>query len=305
MNTAEFIWMDGKLVKWDEAKVHILTHSLHYANAVFEGTRAYKTDKGLAIFRLADHTARLLKSAKMTILNVKYTQKELEDAQVELLRANKFNSNVYIRPLIYLGYGVMGLAHTKAPVNTAIAAWEWGAYLGEEGLEKGIKVKISSFAKLNVAGQMSRAKASSNYLSSQMANYEAKEAGYDEALLLDSEGYISEGPGECFFIVENGVIITPPNDNSLASITQDTVITIAKDLGYEVRRERISRDRAYVADEAFFTGTAAEVTPIANIDNRQIGAGKRGEITKKLQDAYFDVVYGRNPKYAKFLTYIN
>ncbi|WP_169752616.1 branched-chain amino acid transaminase [Campylobacter mucosalis] len=305
MNTAEFIWMDGKLVKWDEAKVHILTHSLHYANAVFEGTRAYKTDKGLAIFRLEEHTKRLLKSAKMTILNVKYTQKELEDAQVELLRANKFNSNVYIRPLIYLGYGVMGLAHTKAPVNTAIAAWEWGAYLGEEGLEKGIKVKISSFAKLNVAGQMNRAKASSNYLSSQMANYEAKEAGYDEALLLDSEGYISEGPGECFFIIENGVIITPPNDNSLASITQDTVITIAKDLGYEVRRERISRDRAYVADEAFFTGTAAEVTPIANIDNRQIGSGRRGEITKKLQDAYFDVVYGRNPKYAKFLTYIN
>lgn len=305
MNTAEFIWMDGKLVKWDEAKVHILTHSLHYANAVFEGTRAYKTDKGLAIFRLEEHTKRLLKSAKMTILNVKYTQKELEDAQVELLRANKFNGNVYIRPLIYLGYGVMGLAHTKAPVNTAIAAWEWGAYLGEEGLEKGIKVKISSFAKLNVAGQMNRAKASSNYLSSQMANYEAKEAGYDEALLLDSEGYISEGPGECFFIVENGVIITPPNDNSLASITQDTVIMIAKDLGYEVRRERISRDRAYVADEAFFTGTAAEVTPIANIDNRQIGAGRRGEITKKLQDAYFDVVYGRNPKYAKFLTYIN
>ncbi|KEA45776.1 branched-chain amino acid aminotransferase [Campylobacter mucosalis] len=305
MNTAEFIWMDGKLVKWDEAKVHILTHSLHYANAVFEGTRAYKTDKGLAIFRLEEHTKRLLKSAKMTILNVKYTQKELEDAQVELLRANKFNSNVYIRPLIYLGYGVMGLAHTKAPVNTAIAAWEWGAYLGEDGLEKGIKVKISSFAKLNVAGQMNRAKASSNYLSSQMANYEAKEAGYDEALLLDSEGYISEGPGECFFIIENGVIITPPNDNSLASITQDTVITIAKDLGYEVRRERISRDRAYVADEAFFTGTAAEVTPIANIDNRQIGSGRRGEITKKLQDAYFDVVYGRNPKYAKFLTYIN
>ncbi|WP_169776786.1 branched-chain amino acid transaminase [Campylobacter mucosalis] len=305
MNTAEFIWMDGKLVKWDEAKVHILTHSLHYANAVFEGTRAYKTDKGLAIFRLEEHTKRLLKSAKMTILNVKYTQKELEDAQVELLRANKFNANVYIRPLIYLGYGVMGLAHTKAPVNTAIAAWEWGAYLGEEGLEKGIKVKISSFAKLNVAGQMNRAKASSNYLSSQMANYEAKEAGYDEALLLDSEGYISEGPGECFFIIENGVIITPPNDNSLASITQDTVITIAKDLGYEVRRERISRDRAYVADEAFFTGTAAEVTPIANIDNRQIGSGRRGEITKKLQDAYFDVVYGRNPKYAKFLTYIN
>ena len=304
MNPSEFIWMDGKLVKWEDAKVHVLTHSLHYANAVFEGTRAYMTDKGLAIFRLGDHTARLLKSAKMTILNVKYTQKELEDAQVELLRANKFKSNVYLRPIVYLGYGIMGLAHTKAPVNTAIAAWEWGAYLGEEGLKKGIRVKISSFAKLNVGGQMSRAKSSSNYLCSQMANYEAKEAGYDEALLLDSEGYISEGPGECFFIVENGALITPPNDSSLASITQDTVIKIARDLGIEVRRERITRDRAYTADEAFFTGTAAEVTPISNIDNRVIGAGERGAVTKRLQDAYFDVVYGRNPKYASMLTYI-
>ena len=304
MNPSEFIWMDGKLVKWEDAKVHVLTHSLHYANAVFEGTRAYMTDKGLAIFRLGDHTARLLKSAKMTILNVKYTQKELEDAQVELLRANKFKSNVYLRPIVYLGYGVMGLAHTKAPVNTAIAAWEWGAYLGEEGLKKGIRVKISSFAKLNVGGQMSRAKSSSNYLCSQMANYEAKEAGYDEALLLDSEGYISEGPGECFFIVENGALITPPNDSSLASITQDTVIKIARDLDIEVRRERITRDRAYTADEAFFTGTAAEVTPISNIDNRVIGAGERGAVSKRLQDAYFDVVYGRNPKYASMLTYI-
>ena len=304
MNPSEFIWMDGKLVKWEDAKVHVLTHSLHYANAVFEGTRAYMTDKGLAIFRLGDHTARLLKSAKMTILNVKYTQKELEDAQVELLRANKFKSNVYLRPIVYLGYGVMGLAHTKAPVNTAIAAWEWGAYLGEEGLKKGIRVKISSFAKLNVGGQMSRAKSSSNYLCSQMANYEAKEAGYDEALLLDSEGYISEGPGECFFIVEDGALITPPNDSSLASITQDTVIKIARDLDIEVRRERITRDRAYTADEAFFTGTAAEVTPISDIDNRVIGAGERGAVTKRLQDAYFDVVYGRNPKYASMLTYI-
>ena len=304
MNPSEFIWMDGKLVKWEDAKIHVLAHSLHYANAVFEGTRAYMTDKGLAIFRLSDHTARLLKSAKMTILNVKYSQKELEDAQVELLRANKFKSNVYLRPIVYLGYGVMGLTHTKAPVNTAIAAWEWGAYLGEEGLTKGIKVKISSFAKLNVGGQMSRAKSSSNYLCSQMANYEAKEAGYDEALLLDSEGYISEGSGECFFIVENGALITPPNDSSLASITQDTVIKIAHDLGIEVRRERITRDRAYVADEAFFTGTAAEVTPISDIDNRIIGTGERGAVTKRLQDAYFDVVYGRNPKYASMLTYI-
>ncbi|MCR4941927.1 MAG: branched-chain amino acid transaminase [Campylobacter sp.] len=304
MNESEFIWMDGKLVKWQDATTHILTHSLHYGNAVFEGTRAYMTDRGLAIFRLQDHTKRLLKSAKMTILKCPYSQKELEDAQIELLRANKFKGNVYLRPLIYVGSGVMGLSHTKAPINTAIAAWEWGAYLGEEGMKKGIRVKISSFTKLNPNGQMNRAKSSSNYLSSQMANYEAKDAGYDEALLLDGEGFVAEGPGECFFIVENGELITPPNDNSLQSITQDTVIKIAKDLGFVVRRERITRDQAYTADEAFFTGTAAEVTPISNIDNRVIGSGERGEITKKLQDAYFDVVYGRNPKYESFLTYI-
>ena len=304
MNPSEFIWMDGKLVKWQDAKVHVLTHSLHYANAVFEGTRAYMTDKGLAIFRLEDHTKRLLKSAKITVLNCPYTQKELEDAQIELLKANKFNGNVYIRPIIYLGYGIMGLAHTKAPVNTAIAAWEWGAYLGEEGLEKGIKVKISSFTRSSIRGQMGKAKASSNYLNSQMANYEVKVAGYDEALLLDEEGFIAEGPGECFFIVQDGAIITPPSDNALVSITQDTVIKIAKDLGYEVKRERITRDQAYTADEAFFTGTAAEVTPISSIDDRAIGCQARGEVTKRLQDAYFDVVYGRNPKYASMLTYI-
>lgn len=304
MDSAKFIWMDGKLINWDDAKVHVLTHSLHYANAVFEGTRAYKTDKGLAIFRLHEHTKRLLNSAKMTVINCPYTQEELEKAHIELLRANNFNSNVYIRPLIFLGYGVMGLAHTKAPVQTAIAAWKWGAYLGDEGLERGIRVKISSFARNSIKSQMGKAKASSNYLNSQMANYEATVAGYDEALLLDEDGFIAEGSGECFFIVQDGVIITPPNDNSLVSITQDTVIKIAKDLGYEVRRERITRDQAYTADEAFFTGTAAEVTPIREIDNRVIGSGKRGEITTALQSAYFDVVYGRNEKYSSFLTYI-
>ncbi|MBE2984637.1 branched-chain amino acid transaminase [Campylobacter sp. RM9344] len=304
MDAAEFIWMDGKLIKWEDAKVHVLTHSLHYANAVFEGTRAYQTDKGLAIFRLRDHTKRLLKSAKMTVLNCKYTLEELENAQIELLRANKFKGNVYLRPLIYLGYGIMGLAHTKAPVNTAIAAWEWGAYLGEEGLKKGIRVKISSFAKYAPNSQMTKAKSSSNYLTSQMANYEAKDAGYDEALLLDEEGFVAEGPGECFFIVENGELVTPPSDNALLSITQDTVIKLACDLGIKVRRERLTRDQVYTADEAFFTGTAAEVTPISNIDNRIIGSGERGEVTKRLQDAYFDVVYGKNEKYASFLTYI-
>ncbi|MBR8462367.1 branched-chain amino acid transaminase [Campylobacter sp. faydin G-24] len=304
MNAADFIWMDGKLVKWEDAKIHILTHSLHYANAVFEGTRAYPTDKGLAIFRLADHTKRLLKSAKMTVLNVKYTQEELEKAQIELLRANKFKNIVYIRPIIYVGYGVMGVSHIKAPINTAIAAWEWGAYLGEDGLDKGIKVKISSFTRSPVKAQMGKAKASSNYLNSQMANFEAQEAGYDEALLLDEEGFIAEGPGECFFIVQDGALITPPSDNALVSITQDTVIKLAYDLDIEVRRERITRDQAYTADEAFFTGTAAEVTPITNIDARIIGTGVCGEVTKRLQKAYFDVVYGRNPKYASMLTYI-
>ncbi|MBS9778698.1 MAG: branched-chain amino acid transaminase [Campylobacteraceae bacterium] len=304
MNKAKYIWMDGKFVTWDEAKVHVLTHTLHYGNGVFEGTRAYQTDKGLAIFRLQDHTKRLLNSAKCVMINSPFTQKELEDAQVELLKQNDFKGNVYIRPLIYLGYGVMGLYHVKAPVNASIAAWEWGAYLGEDGLEKGIKVKISSFVRTPVKSNMGKVKAVANYLNSQMAKFEALEAGYEEALLVDDDGFIAEGSGECFFIVRDGKIITPPNDNSLESITQDTVIRLAKDLGYEVLRQKITRDEVYICDEAFFTGTAAEVTPINNVDGRTIGSGKRGEITKALQEAYFDVVYGRNSKFEHMLTYI-
>lgn len=304
MNEAKFIWMDGKLLPWNDAKVHVLTHSLHYANAVFEGTRAYKTDKGLAIFRLQEHTKRLLNSAKITVIKHSYTLEQLQNAQIELLKANDFKSNVYIRPLIFLGYGVMGLAHTKAPTQVAIAAWEWGAYLGDDGLNKGIRVKISSFARSSVKSQMGKAKASSNYLNSQMANYEAQEAGYNEALLLDEDGFIAEGSGECLFLVQDGELISPPNDNSLVSITQDTVIKLAQDLNINVRRERITRDQLYTADEAFFTGTAAEITPIREVDARIIGNGSRGDITKKLQDAYFDVVYGRNPKYEHMLTYI-
>ncbi|EAL3475767.1 branched-chain-amino-acid transaminase [Campylobacter jejuni] len=304
MISADKIWMDGKLVDFKDATLHFLTHSLHYGNAVFEGTRAYKTDKGLAIFRLEDHTKRLLESAKITLLNCPFSQKELENAQIELLKANNFKSNVYIRPLIFLGDGVMGLYHIKAPVRVGIAAWEWGAYLGEEGLEKGIKVKISSFARNSVKSCMGKAKASANYLNSQIAKFEAIEAGYEEALMLDEEGFIAEGTGECFFIVKDGVLITPPNDFSLKSITQDTVLKIAHDLAITVLRQRISRDEVYTADEAFFTGTAAEITPINNIDARIIGNGLRGSVTKKLQDAYFDVVYGRNEKYASMLTYI-
>jgi len=304
MNEAKYIWMNGEFVNWNDAKVHVLTHTLHYGNGVFEGTRAYMTEKGLAIFRLAEHTKRLLNSAKIVKLDVPYSQKELEEAQLELLRKNEFKGNVYIRPIIYLGYGKMGLYHIGAPVETAIAAWEWGAYLGDEGLENGIRVKTSSITRNPVTSTFGKAKAVANYLNSQMAKFEAMEAGYEEALMLDSEGFVAEGSGECFFIVRDGKLITPPNDNSLESITQATVLELAKDLGIEVERRRITRDEVYIADEAFFTGTAAEITPVKELDARIIGNGKRGEITEKIQSAYFDVVYGRDVKYLHYLTFI-
>ncbi|WP_026944185.1 branched-chain amino acid transaminase [Helicobacter rodentium] len=305
MKEAKSIWMDGKLVAWKDANVHILTHTLHYGNGVFEGTRAYKTDKGMAIFRLKEHTKRLLNSAKIVAIDVPYSQEELEKAQIELLRDNAFENNAYLRPLIYLGYGVMGVYHKNAPVRAAIAAWEWGAYLGDDGLEKGIRIKTSSLVRNSAKSLFGKAKACGNYLNSQMAKFEAIECGYEEALLLDDNGMIAEGSGECFFIVRNGVLVTPPSDSVLESITQDSIITIAQDLGIKVERRNITRDEVYIADEAFFTGTAAEVTPIRELDSRVIGSGKRGEITYKLQNAFFDVVYGRNPKYAHWLTYIN
>ena len=301
---AKKVWMDGQIVDFKDAKVHILTHSLHYGNAVFEGTRAYKTDKGLAIFRLQEHTKRLLESAKITLLKVPYSQDELEKAQIEIIKANEFKGNVYLRPLVYLGDGEMGVYHLKAPVRVAIAAWEMGAYLGEEGLQKGIRVKISSFMRNSAKSSMNKAKASANYLNSQLAKFEAIDAGYEEGLLLDEEGFISEGTGECFFIVKNGALITPPNDFTLRSITQDTVLQIAKSRNLSVLRQRISRDEVYTADEAFFTGTAAEITPISNIDGRVIGNGARGELTKLLQDAFFDIVYGRDKNFSSMLTYV-
>ena len=304
MEKAKFIYMDGKLVGWDEANVHILTHTLHYGNGVFEGTRAYQTEKGLAIFRLQEHTKRLFNSAKITMIKPNLSIDEVTQAHIDLLKANDFKGNVYIRPLIYLGYGVMGVHHIKAPVHTAIASWEWGSYLGDEGLEKGIRVKVSSFTRNSVNSTMGKAKAVANYLNSQMAKYEAIEAGYEEGLLLDSEGFVAEGSGEILFLVRDGVVICPPNDNSLESITQDTVIRLAGDLGIPVERRRVTRDELYIADEAFFTGTAAEVTPINEVDGRIVGNGNRGKITEKLQKAYFDVVYGRNPKYEHMLTYI-
>jgi branched-chain amino acid aminotransferase len=304
MNKAKYIWMNGKLVPWDEANVHILTHTLHYGNGVFEGTRAYQTEDGLAIFKLQEHTKRLFNSAKITAIKPNFTEEEVNKAHIELLKENNFSGNVYLRPLIFLGYGVMGLHHVKAPVETAIAAWERGAYLGEEGLEKGIRVATSSIVRNSVKSNFGKAKAVANYLNSQMAKYEAIEAGYEEALMLDDSGFVAEGSGECLFIVRDGVLISPPNDNSLESITQTTVLSLAKDMGIEIQRKHVTRDEIYICDEAFFTGTAAEVTPINSLDNRVIGNGKRGEMTEKLQSAYFDVVFGRNEKYKKYLTYI-
>jgi branched-chain amino acid aminotransferase len=306
MTKAKYIWMDGQFTDWDDAKVHVLTHTLHYGNGAIEGTKAYKTVDGrCAIFKLNEHTQRLLNSSKMTMMKVPFTLEELNSAQVELLQKNELFDGAYIRPLVYLGYGVMGLYHMQAPVHVSVAAWEWGAYLGEEGLKKGVRVKISSMTRTPNTSGMGKAKAVANYLNSQMAKFEAVEAGYDEALLRDDQGFIAEASGACFFIVRGGVLISPPNDNSLESITQATVIELAKDMGIEVVRRRITRDEVYIADEAFFTGTAAEVTPIREVDARVIGCGSRGVITEKLQSAYFDVVSGKNEKYLKDLTYIN
>ncbi len=306
MNEAKYIWMNGKMLPWSEAKIHVLSHTLHYGNGAIEGTKAYKTPKGYAIFRLSDHTKRLIESAKMTLITVPYTIEELNRAQIELLKANGFTGeNVYLRPIVYLGYGVMGVYHKEAPVEVAVAAWEWGAYLGEEGMKRGIRLKISSFSRPNNKSNMGKAKAVGNYLNSQMAKFEAVEAGYDEALLLDDEGYVAEASGAAFFMIKDNEIVTPPNDNSLASITQKTVIELAEYLGYKVTRRRISREEIYTADEAFLTGTAAELTPVREVDARVLGAGGRGPITEKLQSGYFDIVCGRNPDFDHYLTYID
>ncbi|HEY9129474.1 MAG TPA: branched-chain amino acid transaminase [Sulfurovum sp.] len=306
MDKAKYIWMDGKFVPWDDAKVHVLTHTLHYGNGAIEGTKAYKTVDGrCAIFKLNEHTQRLLNSSKMTLMNVPFTLEELNKAQIELLQKNELFDGAYIRPLVYLGYGVMGLYHKECPVNVAISAWKWGAYLGEEGLKKGVRVKITSVTRTPNTSGMGKAKAVANYLNSQMAKFEAVEAGYDEALLRDDHGYIAEASGAAFFMVRDGILITPPSDNSLESITQQTVIDLAHDMGIKVVRRRITREEVYIADEAFFTGTAAEVTPIREVDARILGTGSRGPITEKLQTAYFDVVAGKNPDYIKYLTYIN
>ena len=304
MNEANYIWMDGTLVPWADAKIHVLTHTLHYGNAVFEGTRAYQTEDGLAIFKLDEHCKRLYNSAKIVAIEPNIDYETVRQAHIDLLKANEFKGNVYLRPLIYLGYGQMGIYHKNVPVNTSIAAWEWGAYLGAEGLEKGISTCTSSITRNPNRSTFGKAKAAANYLNSQMAKYEAIENGFDEALMLDENGFIAEGTGECIFIVRDGKLISPPNDNSLESITQATVLELAHEMGIEIERRNITRDEIYICDELFLTGTAAEVTPVHSFDHRVIGEGKRGPITETLQTAYFDVVFGRNEKYKHYLTYI-
>jgi len=302
-NRDGFIWMDGKLVPWRDANIHVLTHTLHYGMGVFEGIRAYKTDAGTAIFRLEEHVHRLFNSAKIFQMKMNYTEKEIVAATLSVVKENKLAS-CYIRPIVWIGSEKLGISARNDTTHLAVAAWEWGAYLGEDGLNKGIRVKVSSFTRHHVNVSLVRAKASGYYINSILANQEVTAQGYDEALLLDTDGYVSEGSGENVFIVKNGIVYTPDLASCLDGITRDAIFTIAKDLGIEVREKRITRDEMYCCDEAFFTGTAAEVTPIRELDDRIIGDGKRGPITTKIQQVFFDAVAGKNDKYRQWLTIV-
>jgi len=295
------IWMDGKFVEWDKASVHVLTHTLHYGLGVFEGIRSYETETGPAIFRLDEHIERLFNSAHIFLIDIPYTKKVIRNAVIETVRTNRI-TECYIRPIVYIGDGAMGLYAPKNPVNVSIAAWPWGAYLGDKGLKNGIRVKTSSFIRNHVNSSMARGKVCGYYINSQLAKKEAIACGFDEALLLDTEGYVSEGSGENIFIVRNGVLKTTPLTSILEGITRSSIIKIAHDEGIGVIEERFTRDELYIADEAFFTGTAAEVTPIRLVDGRSIGTGRPGRITKRLQSLFFSIVKGRNKKYESWLT---
>ena len=297
------IWFDGEMVEWREAKVHVLTHTLHYGMGCFEGVRAYHADQGTAIFALQAHTRRLLDSCKILGMDITYSEQELIEAQIAAVRENNLDS-AYIRPMCFYGAEGMGLRADNLSVHCIVAAWEWGAYLGQDALEKGIRIKTSSFTRHHVNIAMTKAKANGQYINSMMALGEALKDGYDEALLLDPEGYVAEGSGENIFTVRDGVIYTPEVTSALDGITRKTIFTLAADAGLEIIEKRITRDEIYIADEAFFTGTAAEVTPISELDNRPIGSGARGPITEQLQSAYFDLVHGRNEKHLNLLTFI-
>jgi len=298
------IWMDGKLIPWEEANVHILTHSLHYGLAVFEGIRCYLCKDGKsAVFRLREHVDRLFDSAQIGDIKIPYSNREIAEACKETLRVNQMKEG-YIRPIVFIGEGVMGVYPGENPIRVAIIAWSWGAYLGDEALEKGIRVKVSSYTRHHVNVMMTKAKICGNYVNSVLAKREVMKMGYDEALMLDTEGYVSEASGENIFMVKNGVLKTTPLTSVLPGITRDSVIRIAKARKIPLLEERFTRDELYTAQEAFFTGTAAELTPIREIDNRIIGNGKPGPVTKELQAAFFDIVKGKNSEYREWLDYL-
>jgi branched-chain amino acid aminotransferase len=297
------IWMDGEMVDWREAKTHVLTHTLHYGMGVFEGVRAYKAEKGTAIFRLQDHTNRLFDSAHILGMDMPFDKDTINEAQLAAVRENNLES-AYIRPMCFYGSEGMGLRADNLKVHVIVAAWNWGAYLGEEQLQKGIRIHVSSFTRHHVNITMCRAKANGNYMNSMMALQEAMANGYDEALLLDTQGFVMEGSGENIFIVKDGVLHTPDLTSALDGITRKTIKTLAAELDIPVVERRITRDEVYIADEAFFTGTAAEVTPIREVDGRAIGNGGRGPITEKLQTLYFDLVHGRAVLHENWLSYI-
>ena len=298
------IWMDGHLVEWRDAKIHVLSHTLHYGCGAFEGVRAYNTARGTAIFRLREHTERLFNSAKILRMQIPFTLEQVMDAQKEVVRANRLES-CYLRPLTWIGDKKLGVSPKGNTIHLMIAAWSWGAYLGEEGMKRGIRVKTSSYTRHHVNITMTQAKAVSNYTNSILANMEATDEGYDEALLLDSAGFVSEGAGENLFIIKKGVVYTPDlSAGALNGITRDTIFAICQDLGLKLVEKRITRDEVYICDEAFFTGTAAEVTPIRELDRVTLGEGQRGPITEKIQSAFFDIVNGRNPRYAEWLTLV-
>ena len=296
-----FIWFDGKMVPWRDANIHVLTHSLHYGMGVFEGIRAYKTESGPAIFRLKEHVKRLFNGTKIFQMAIPYNEEQITQAIIDVIKDNKLAA-CYIRPIVFIGSEKLGVSPTGNTIHTSIAAWEWGAYLGEDGLNKGIRVKTSSFTRHFVNSSLVRAKASGYYINSILAHQEVAANGYDEALLLDTEGYVSEGSGENFFMVRNGIVYTPDLASCLDGITRDSIIEIAQDLGFKVKEKRLTRDEVYTADEAFFTGTAAEVTPIRELDDRMIGDGLKGPITKQIQDVFFSTVYGKNERYKSWLT---
>lgn len=298
------IWMDGEFVEWKDANISVLSHVVHYGTSVFEGIRAYENENGVAVFRLKEHVQRLFDSAKIYKIDIPFTQEEIEEAILETLRINDLGA-CYIRPIVFRGYGELGVNPLGCPVNVVIAAWEWGSYLGEEGMANGVDIGVSSWRKPAPDTFPALAKCGANYMNSQLAKLEAIDNGFDEAIMLDYEGHVSEGSGENIFLVENGKLFTPSMSSSnLKGITRDSIMTVARDLGYEVVEEIISRERLYSADEVFFTGTAAEVTPIRSIDHRQIGIGRRGPISEKLQSTFFDIVEAKIEDKYDWLSYI-